>query len=209
MGPPVLFRFATVILAAGASTRMGQPKMLLPWGTTTVLGHLLSLWKALGADQIAVVTPPGETPVSVELARFPSGNIRRIVNNRPAEGMFSSIQTAARWGEWDANLTHFVLALGDQPQIRKWTLEALLANAQRKPDSIWQLSFQRLPKHPIVLPRNAFESLTTSTCATLRDFLDNSPLPRELAETESAAVNLDLDYPEDYEKVRQQFPPDL
>ena len=30
-----------IILAAGRSRRMGQPKMLLPWGETTVLGHVI------------------------------------------------------------------------------------------------------------------------------------------------------------------------
>ncbi|NOY98656.1 MAG: NTP transferase domain-containing protein, partial [Chloroflexi bacterium] len=30
-----------IVLAAGQSRRMGQPKMLLPWGRTTVLGHVV------------------------------------------------------------------------------------------------------------------------------------------------------------------------
>src|SRR5438874_1514761 len=37
-----------IILAAGRSRRMGRPKMLLPWGNTTVLGHLVAQWQALG-----------------------------------------------------------------------------------------------------------------------------------------------------------------
>jgi molybdenum cofactor cytidylyltransferase len=42
-----------VILAAGRSTRMGQPKLLLPWGKTSVLGHLIGQWQSAGAGQIA------------------------------------------------------------------------------------------------------------------------------------------------------------
>ena len=37
-----------IILAAGASSRMGRPKMLLPWGATSVLGHLIGQWQTLG-----------------------------------------------------------------------------------------------------------------------------------------------------------------
>jgi CTP:molybdopterin cytidylyltransferase MocA len=37
---------------------MGRPKLLLPWGGSTVLGHLVTTWRELGAAQIAVVTAP-------------------------------------------------------------------------------------------------------------------------------------------------------
>ena len=37
-----------VILGAGASARMGEPKLLLPWRGTTVIGHLISQWRELG-----------------------------------------------------------------------------------------------------------------------------------------------------------------
>ena len=48
-----------IILGAGASSRMGRPKLLLPWGDTTVIGHLIRQWRELGAAQIAVVHRPG------------------------------------------------------------------------------------------------------------------------------------------------------
>ena len=38
-----------IILGAGASSRMGRPKLLLPWGDTSVIGHLIRQWQALGA----------------------------------------------------------------------------------------------------------------------------------------------------------------
>ena len=44
-----------VVLAAGASSRMGRPKLLLPWGDTTVIGHLIANWQTVGARQITVV----------------------------------------------------------------------------------------------------------------------------------------------------------
>ena len=43
------FSVGVVILAAGRSARMGRPKLLLPWGETSVLGHLIKQWQALGA----------------------------------------------------------------------------------------------------------------------------------------------------------------
>ena len=43
-------RFGVVILAAGASSRMGKPKLVLPWGKTSVLGHLIEQWKQAGGQ---------------------------------------------------------------------------------------------------------------------------------------------------------------
>ena len=48
-------KLGVVILAAGASSRMGRPKLLLPWSGTTVIGHLLNQWRALGASPITKI----------------------------------------------------------------------------------------------------------------------------------------------------------
>src|SRR5256885_3178049 len=89
--------YGMVILAAGASSRMGKPKLLLPWGVTSVLGHLIGQWKALRAGQIAAVWATGDQAVSVELDRLGFPKVNRVVNPTPERGMFSSIQCAARW----------------------------------------------------------------------------------------------------------------
>ena len=86
---------AVVILAAGRSVRMGRPKLLLPWGQTSVLGHLLGQWQALRVGQTAVVCAAGDDGIHAELDRlgFPAAD--RICNPAPDRGMFSSIQCAA------------------------------------------------------------------------------------------------------------------
>ena len=45
--------FGVIILGAGASSRMGRPKLLLPWRGTTVIGHIIYQWRELGAAQIS------------------------------------------------------------------------------------------------------------------------------------------------------------
>ena len=60
----------TVILAAGSSRRMGRPKLLLPWGDTSVLGHQIRLWQQLGAAQVCVVYSPTNEAIRAELDRL-------------------------------------------------------------------------------------------------------------------------------------------
>src|SRR5262249_32574667 len=110
--------FGAVILAAGNSQRMGRPKMLLPWGGTSVLGHLICQWQALGAEQVAVVIASSAIHLQQELQRLRFSRTNWIQNPSPERGMFSSVQSAANWTEWSQTLTHWALLLGDQPHLR-------------------------------------------------------------------------------------------
>src|ERR1051325_4613634 len=95
------FVIGVVILAAGRSRRMGRPKLLLPWGETSVLGHLIQWWERLGVRQVAVVHGSGTSPVLDELNRLKFPAEKRIPNPDPDRGMFSSIQSAANWTGWE------------------------------------------------------------------------------------------------------------
>lgn len=184
---------------------MGQPKMLLPWGDSTVLGHIISLWNQVGARQIAVVCPPAENAVVTELNRVKTGNLVRIVNPRPERGMFSSIQSAACWQSWDRQLTHWIIALGDQPQISRRAIERLLEAVREKPDHITQLARAGAQKHPVALPLAAFEQLRNSSSATLREFLETWSGQRQLCEFRDDSLDFDLDTPADYKALRARF----
>src|SRR5436305_8040524 len=111
---PQTVSLGVVILAAGASSRMGRPKLLLPWRGTSVIGHLIAQWKKAGAEQIAVVTAAGGEGVHQELDRLEFPNELRILNPTPETGMFGSIQCAACWAGWKEGLSHWVIVLGDQ-----------------------------------------------------------------------------------------------
>ncbi len=127
------FSLGVIILAAGRSSRMGRPKMLLPWGRTTVLGHLLALWSRLGAHQVAVVCASADAAIDTELNRLRFSNKNRITNPDPGQGMFSSVQCAARWRGWNPGLTHWAIVLGDQPHLQRATLATLLDAAAQHP----------------------------------------------------------------------------
>ena len=127
-------RFGVVILGAGASSRMGRPKLLLPWGTTSILGHLISQWQRLSAEQIGLVCAAGQAAMDVELDRLNFATEFRILNPDPARGMFSSIQCAAQWKGWRAGLSHWAVALGDQPHLKETTLKQMLEFAASHPE---------------------------------------------------------------------------
>ena len=195
--------FAVVILAAGASSRMGQPKMLLPWGDTTVLGHVIAQWTELKADQVAVVTASHDKPVSEELDRRQLSN--RIFNDNPADGMFSSVRSASKWTHWDPAITHWILTLGDQPHLQKATLSALLDFARKNDTLIVQPSFNGRPRHPVILPKIFFQQLRDTRSKTLKDFLAEHHSSISLLEAHDAGLDLDLDFPDDYRRAKKIY----
>jgi len=200
-----VLHFGVVILAAGASSRMGKPKLLLPWGGTSVLGHLLGQWLALGAGQIATVSAAGDQAVSAELDRLDFPAVNRVVNPTPARGMFSSVQCAARWAGWNADLTHWTIVLGDQPHLRRETLRALLNFAGAHSIEVSQPSRRGRPRHPVVVPKTIFSELKDSRADTLKEFLQSLPPGPALCEMDDPGLDFDLDTPADYEQAIRLF----
>ncbi len=196
---PPSFSFGAIVLAAGASQRMAQPKLLLPWANTSILGHLIRQWTALGASQIAVVWAPDDRIIAAELDRLSFPVEHRIENPTPDKGMFSSIQCAALWPAWSLSLNHWAIILGDQPHLRESTLRGLLDFAHANPDSVCQPAQAGRGRHPVLMPKPVFHSLSTSTAHDLKEFLHTRK--RAFFEADDPGLALDIDRPEDYQKA--------
>jgi molybdenum cofactor cytidylyltransferase len=188
-----------VILAAGASARMGRPKLLLPWGGTSVIGHLIRQWRRLGAVQIGVVHAAGDPAMLEELDRLEFSAQDRIVNPHPAQGMFSSVQCAACWPGWRADLGQWVVTLGDQPHLREGTLRALLEFGAARRGEICQPAWRGRAQHPVLLPAAAFRQLADWPGGNLRQFLQTQSVA--LCDAGDAGLEFDIDEPADYERA--------
>jgi molybdenum cofactor cytidylyltransferase len=198
---PQPYRLGVAILAAGASRRMGRPKLLLPWRETTIIGHLIELWRNF-ATQLAIVHAADDSAMAAELDRrqFPASD--RIANAHPELGMFSSIQCAARSPAWRSDLTHRAIVLGDQPLIQPATLRALIDFSTQHPRAICQPSRDDRPRHPVILPADEWRALGSTDAATLRDFLHSRAANIRLLESnDDHGLDVDLDHPSDYERA--------
>ncbi len=128
-----------VVLAAGAGTRMGSPKLLLPLDGKPLLAHVLDLVDrlpvdgrvlVLGAEADAirtVVFPSHPGPLS---RRGESGQVRWrvVVNEGWREGMGSSLRKAA-----EAVDDALLVFLGDMPWVPEGAARAVLARAGDRP----------------------------------------------------------------------------
>ncbi len=191
-------KFGVIILAAGRSSRMGRPKLLLSWGKISVVEHLVQQWRKVGASQIAIVRAVADLDLERTCADVPS-----IINPAPERGMFSSIQCAAHWPNWNPTLRHWVIALGDQPHLHDTTLQQLVDLARQHPDDICQPARGGRARHPVVLPEAVFHRIPASGAGNLKEFLSSVPETRRNIDIDDPGLDLDIDTPEDYERAKR------
>jgi molybdenum cofactor cytidylyltransferase len=98
-------RRGILILAAGASQRMGTPKALLPWGDSTLIRHALDQARSAGVEDVVVVLGPATR--HLELA------VKTVFNPEPETGRSTSIRLGAAALEPD--LVAFAVQSVDQP----------------------------------------------------------------------------------------------
>jgi molybdenum cofactor cytidylyltransferase len=110
-----------IVPAAGQSRRMGTAKQLLPWGSTTLLGHVVDQLCRSTVDQVYVVVGHEAKRIADALAGQPV----RIVTNPDRDGdMLSSVRCAL--AELPPQCEAVLLALGDQPAITTELVDALI-----------------------------------------------------------------------------------
>jgi molybdenum cofactor cytidylyltransferase len=189
-----------VVVAAGFSRRMGQFKLLLPWGGTTVIGQVVATLESAGIAEIVVVTGHRADEVAGALA---ATRARPVYNPRYAEGeMLSSIQ--AGLATLPAATRAALLCLGDQPQILVETIKAVLAEAVAEAQAdgcqgILIPSYAMRRGHPILLPRRLWAEVLTAT-ADLRAVLAAHNAETRYVVVDTPTVLADLDTIEDYER---------
>jgi molybdenum cofactor cytidylyltransferase len=195
------------ILAAGESKRMGQPKLCLPWGQTTILGHIREQWLEAGAEKILIVHAPGEPPVTRELDRRGVAPENRTPTLAMERGMMGSVVTAATRALQDKSLTHLIISLGDQPQIQSGTMKELLGTCLISPGELVRVVHNGKPGHPLALPAVLLPELSTTPAETLRDFLRLKKVRVCDLTIADSGVLLDVDTPADYARATAS-PPD-
>ncbi|MGH8875478.1 MAG: nucleotidyltransferase family protein [Acidimicrobiia bacterium] len=115
---------AALILAAGGSRRLGQPKQLVPWGGTTLLGHVVERARSYPVAEVWVVLGAAAEEV---LARVDLAGCGLIENPEWQEGMASSLRAGLDALTRRPEVEAVLVLLGDQPDVPDEVVEALVA----------------------------------------------------------------------------------
>jgi len=138
---------AVVILAAGASTRMGRTKALLPLGGQTMVEQAIASFRESGLTEIVVVVGHHCDELLPVLQR---AGVRIAANPNPQRGMFTSVQTGVR--ALASGTTAFFLLPVDIPLVRSWTLRYLQSWSTPDLQAVVYPCFQDRRGHPPLIP---------------------------------------------------------
>ncbi len=196
-----------VVLAAGQSKRMGQPKLLLPWGTGTVIEQVVSTLIEAGAAEVVVVTGAEEAKIRAALARVGGEGtaqtaLKFVQNPEFANSeMLVSLKVGMR--ALDAACDGLLMALGDQPTINTEAVRAVMETYARGEATLVVPSYQMRRGHPWLVDRSHWAFLRDMPAdQTLRDFLDAHKELIEYVVVDAPEVLEDLDTPDDYRRLR-------
>ncbi|HEU5347755.1 MAG TPA: nucleotidyltransferase family protein [Ktedonobacterales bacterium] len=191
---------AAIVLAAGKSSRMGANKLLLPLAGYPLVWHVVQAACASSADLVLVVLGNEADAVA---AALPAGRYRRVDNPRYAEGLSTSLH--AGLDALPDNVDGALILLADMPLTSLATLETLLATAREAPERIVATNQAGRPAPPLYWPRALFDALhTIHGDEGGRSLLIRSPEAVRLIEMAQPEETLDVDAPEDYQRIQRQ-----
>jgi len=191
-----------VVLAAGASERMGEPKLLLPYLGSTVLNATVTEVEASAVTRVIVVV--GSNAELIE----PSIHVERstvVRNPDSSRGNMSSLMTAVLI---DADAEAFVVVPGDLPTVRTDAIDALV-NRWTKTHP-WAAVTEYLDQvaHPFLVSRAAVSVANESEGEkVLGRLLLDAADDRVVRLANPHKAPLDVNTPTDYESLLQEARP--
>jgi molybdenum cofactor cytidylyltransferase len=189
---------AGILLAAGASTRMGAIKQLLPIEGGTLLGRVIG--EALGSDLDKVILVLGYEANEI---RKSLGNIlahpklKVIENKRYEEGISTSIISGL--SEVEKTCNHVMILLGDMPAITSALINLLLRRFLESRLPIGAISIKGERSHPVIFNRIFYPELKALRGDIgARALFAKYPYRICFVEPEQYFDDRDIDTPDDY-----------
>jgi CTP:molybdopterin cytidylyltransferase MocA len=143
-----------IVLAAGASQRLGRPKQLVRWRGDTLIGHAVSNAQALCARRVVVVVGAHRAAIEQALAAQAPA---LVVNAQWTEGLASSLRAGV--AALPSDCAGVLLLTCDQPLVPRTALDTLVQRWSARPDVVVASAYAGTAGIPAVLPARTFAAL--------------------------------------------------
>ncbi len=191
-----------VILAAGAASRMGKIKQLLPLGPRPMLWHVAAAACQSQLAEVLVITGASAEPIAAAVSDLP---LRVIHNPDWLQGQSSSLRAGLRGLNPKTEAIIFLLA--DQPLITPDLIDALIVEWRSFGKTIVCPCYDSKHGNPVLFDLAAWradlELLSGDQGA--RRILATNPGAIGYVPVASDEIFLDVDTAEDYAKMQQRF----
>jgi molybdenum cofactor cytidylyltransferase len=188
---------SAVVLAAGASTRMGTQKLLLPFGDEPLVRRAVRQICDAGFDDVLVVLG---SEYEAMLAALDGLAVRHAINMQFASGMGSSFRTAV---DHLPDSAAAMFALADQPFVTTHEYRTLLDAYRRHTPAIVSVRYGEVMAPPHLFQREFFPELAQLQHGA-RSVLQRH-LERTMVQQFPPDLLVDIDTPEDYELAKSRL----
>lgn len=189
---------AGLILAAGASTRMGKPKQLLNLGDVSLIDHVLR--EALNSELDLIVLVLGHQAEEIRKALkidLSNQKLRIIENSHYRRGISSSIK--AGLSDVEDRYDHCMVILADMPYITSKLINHLMVKYLTSGLPLGAIKRREIRSHPVIFGRSLYHELYLLRGDTgARSLFLRDPDKICLVEPEYDYDDMDIDTPEDY-----------
>ena len=189
-----------ILLAAGLSTRMGEPKQLLPFGESTIVETVVDSMLGAKFDEVIVVVGHRASEVQEQLGARP---ITTVFNPDYREGMLTSAQAGIRARKENGA---FALMLVDQPFITSARINQVIAAYQHTEKGIAVPSYHYKRGHPVIFDQKyASDILALDTESDgVRTLFKKYGDDIHYVTVDTDSVLRDIDNPEDYKSALKE-----
>lgn len=186
-----------ILLAAGRSTRMGEPKLLLLWGNIQLVRHVAQIALRSTLDHLVVVTGHRAEHVQAALGGLP---VTLVHNDAFLDGQSTSVRAGI--AALDANVEAAMILLADQPLLQSSTIDALIAAYHKHQALIVAPRYKGQRGNPVLFNRALFAELgTLQGDQGARPVLQAHRQHLHLLDVADEGVLLDLDTPDAYQQL--------
>ncbi len=191
-------RLIGILLAAGLSTRMGEPKQLLPFGESTIVETVVDSMLMSKLDSVIVVVGHCAQQVREKLGARP---IQIVFNPDYREGMLSSAQCGVR--ALNETTDAFALMLVDQPFITPTLIDTVVNAYVQTEKGIAVPSYNYRRGHPVIFHRRYAADILAlgADSGGVRTLFKTYTDDIHYVTVDTDRVLRDMDYREDYERA--------
>ena len=190
-------RIAGIVLAAGESKRLGQPKQLLSWNGKSLVEHAARTALAAGLDPVVVVIGyRGD-----EMRQALHAPVTVVENPDWREGISTSLRAGLKALPEDAGAA--ILLLVDQPRVDARHLKAMVEAYRSSVQPIVVSTYQGRRSSPTLFDRSLFDELAHATGDSGgRSLVQDHPAWVTNVEADGELALLDVDTLDDWQRIQ-------
>lgn len=198
MEPQENIKIAGILLAAGMSSRMGQNKLLMPYGDSTIVKNSIARMAESDVDHLFLITGHDRSAITEAVIPRYENRISVLHNEKYRQGHLESVKCALR--NLDRSFSAALFMVADKPNLTTELINRAISAFRSQRPCILYVETPHGRGHPIIFASPIFDDIIAYEGDRMADFMIDKYKDR-VYELNDGRVQFDIDTPTDFEKL--------